>query len=108
MDFSYRWELQALLGKNPIVLPQVFIGGRHIGGAEEVRQLHEAGELRRLLEGFPVRRPGLTCESCADVRFVPCTNCNGSRKVFDEEEEQLRRCPECNENGLVRCPNCFC
>ncbi|KAL2514690.1 sigma factor binding protein 1 [Forsythia ovata] len=24
----------------------------------------------------------------------PCTSCNGSRKVFDEDKEQLKRCPK--------------
>ena len=52
------------------------------------------------------RQPGLVCGSCGDVRFVPCGNCSGSRKVFDEEEEVLKRCLECNENGLIRCPDC--
>ncbi|OMP00913.1 hypothetical protein CCACVL1_03255 [Corchorus capsularis] len=30
----------------------------------------------------------------------------GSRKVFDEDEGLLKRCLECNENGLIRCPEC--
>ncbi|KAG9443682.1 hypothetical protein H6P81_015022 [Aristolochia fimbriata] len=108
MDSTYRKELQSVLGQKTVSLPQVFIRGKHIGGAEEMKQLHETGELAKLLQGFPVRRPGFACESCADVRFVPCPNCNGSRKIFIEEEGQLRRCPECNENGLVRCPYCCC
>ncbi|XP_068659291.1 uncharacterized protein At5g39865 [Aristolochia californica] len=108
MDSTYRKELQSVVRQKIISLPQVFIRGKHIGGAEEIKQLHESGELAKLLQNFPVRQPGFACESCADVRFVPCPNCNGSRKVFVEEEGQLRRCPECNENGLIRCPYCCC
>jgi glutaredoxin domain-containing cysteine-rich protein 1 len=106
MDSTYRKELQSLLKGKAMILPQVFVRGNHIGGVEEIRQLNEAGELAKLFEGFPVQDPRLVCEGCGDARFVPCPNCNGSRKVFDEEEEQLRRCADCNENGLIRCPGC--
>lgn len=105
MDVAYRKELQRVLGENSISLPQVFIKGKYIGGADVIRQLLEAGELVRLIKGLPLRsiQP---CEACDDMRFIPCTNCNGSRKVFDEDEEQQKRCTDCNENGLVRCPLC--
>lgn len=106
MDSAYRKELQSVLGGKAVTLPQVFIGGKYVGGADEIKQLHECGELVILLEGFPVRDLGYVCESCGDARFMPCPNCNGSRKVFEEEEGKLRRCPECNENGLIRCPGC--
>jgi hypothetical protein len=26
--------------------------------------------------------------------------------LFDEDEGVLKRCLECNENGLIRCPDC--
>ncbi|KAJ0978858.1 hypothetical protein J5N97_014332 [Dioscorea zingiberensis] len=108
MDSSFRHELQSLLGKNkPFSLPQVFVKGKCIGGAEEVRQLHEAGELVRLLEGVRRQDPCFVCAGCGGVRFVPCGACSGSRKVFDEEGRTMRRCGDCNENGLVRCPNCY-
>lgn len=106
MDSEYRKELQRALGGKVVSLPKVFIRGKYVGGAEEVKQLNEVGELGKFLEGFPVRDPGFVCEGCGDARFVPCPNCNGSRKVFEEEEEELRRCPDCNENGLIRCPGC--
>lgn len=106
MDSSYRKELQSVLEGKVISLPQVFIGGKYIGGAEEIKQLHEAGELAELVEGFAVKHSGFVCGSCGDARFVPCPNCNGSRKVFEEEEGKLRRCPSCNENGLIRCTGC--
>lgn len=110
MDSAYRKELQSVLGEKTVSLPQIFIKGKHIGGADVVRQLNETGELAKMLKGLPIRnlKPGLgyVCDGCGDMRFVPCPNCSGSRKVFDEDEEKLKRCPDCNENGLVRCPEC--
>lgn len=109
MDSAYRKELQSVLGeKNNVSLPQVFIRGEYIGGADAIKHLHEIGELVKILKGLPVRKPGYVCETCGDARFVPCANCSGSRKVFDEDDELLKRCPECNENGLIRCPTCCC
>jgi glutaredoxin domain-containing cysteine-rich protein 1 len=106
MDSAYRRELQGVLGEKNVTLPQVFVRGKYLGGAEIIKQLFEIGELAKILQGFPVREPGFVCESCGDVRFAPCANCDGSRKVFDEEEERVKRCLECNENGLIRCPDC--
>ncbi|KAL5218099.1 hypothetical protein ABZP36_018783 [Zizania latifolia] len=109
MDASLRRELQSLLAARgrSFSLPQLLVGGRLVGGADEVRQLHEAGELRRLLEGAAGQDPAFVCGACGGVRFVPCPACDGSRKVFVEEEGCARRCGDCNENGLVRCPNCY-
>ncbi|CAK9182196.1 unnamed protein product [Ilex paraguariensis] len=73
-------ELQSVLGGKAVSLPQVFIKGKHIGGVDEIKQLHEVGELAKLLEGFPTQDPGIVCDSCGDARFVSCLNCNGSRK----------------------------
>ena len=84
------------------------IATRDVGGVEEIKQMNESGELGKLLRGFPVKDPGFVCEACGDARFVPCTNCSGSRKVFEEEEAALRRCTHCNENGLIKCPACCC
>ncbi|KAL7100868.1 hypothetical protein ACP275_08G021600 [Erythranthe tilingii] len=64
---------------------------------------------------------GAVCEACGDIRFIPCETCSGSCKIYyegdyDEDEEEVdysehdeygfQRCPDCNENGLVRCPIC--
>lgn len=106
MDSAYRKELQSVLGEKNASLPQVFIRGKYVGGADVIKQLHEVGDLAKILKGIPVREPGYVCEGCGDVRFVPCSNCDGSRKIFDEDEGVMKRCLECNENGLIRCPNC--
>ncbi|QCD97019.1 uncharacterized protein At5g39865-like [Vigna unguiculata] len=106
MDSSYRKELQDALGGKAVTLPQVFIRGKYVGNAEEMKHMNESGELVRLLEGFPTQEPGFVCDNCGDARFVPCPNCSGSRKVFEHQDGGLRRCPDCNENGLIRCPGC--
>lgn len=105
MDVAYKNELQELFGEENVSLPQVFIKGKHIGGAELVLNLLEVGELTRMIKGLPFRslKP---CDVCDDMRFIACVNCGGSRKVYDEEKEQTYRCPVCNENGLMRCPLC--
>ncbi|RYR33122.1 hypothetical protein Ahy_A10g047695 isoform D [Arachis hypogaea] len=115
-------------------LPRVFVGGNYIGGAEEIQRMHEEGKLEKLLqccqkidENNNVDGGGV-CEACGDIRFVPCETCYGSCKIYydegydddddDDEEEQreqdsdevgdcgFKRCPDCNENGLIRCPIC--
>ncbi|PAN08229.1 hypothetical protein PAHAL_1G396400 [Panicum hallii] len=115
MHAGFKDELHAALGSPPGRLPQVFADGRHLGGAEEIRRMHEAGELSRALEACEMAPPpsaggkGIAldaCSGCGGVRFVPCEECSGSCKVFLEEVGTFRRCPECNENGLVRCPLC--
>ncbi|KAI5410839.1 uncharacterized protein At5g39865 [Lathyrus oleraceus] len=108
MDRAFRKELQCVMGEENVSLPQVFIRGKYIGGADVIKHLFESGDLKRMLEGFPKMKPGFVCESCGDARFVPCENCSGSRKIFDEDEGLLKRCLECNENGLTKCPSCSC
>ncbi|KAK1605203.1 hypothetical protein QYE76_028876 [Lolium multiflorum] len=120
MHAGYKDELRGALGftgPGNVGLPQVFVDGWHLGGAEEVRRMHECGELAEALEacepapvvagggkdgsGLPVE----SCGGCGGARFVPCDVCSGSCKVFVEDEDgtgAFRRCPECNENGLVR------
>ncbi|KAF9591632.1 hypothetical protein IFM89_005213 [Coptis chinensis] len=87
MDSAYKKELQSVLGEKFVSLPRVFIRGKYIGGAEEIKQLHEVGELVKLLKGFPVKDTRIVCESCGDARFVPCFHCSGSRKVFCEDDD---------------------
>lgn len=104
MDSSFLVELQQILGRRKLTLPRVFIGGRYVGGAEEVRQLHEAGELKQFVEGLPAAEPGV-CEACGGYSFVLCDECNGSHKLYSEKAG-FKCCNACNENGLIRCPSC--
>ncbi|KAJ4905035.1 Glutaredoxin family protein [Raphanus sativus] len=108
MDSKYRKELRSMLGdkEKPVCLPQVFIGDTYIGGIEEIMKLNDSGELSEMLIGFPACESLGTCMSCGDARFVPCSNCDGSTKVFEEQDEMFKRCSKCNENGLVRCCEC--
>ena len=127
MHAAFRTELRDLLGdggfENGPALPRVFVdgGGRLIdlGGAEELRALHEAGELARALAGCQQAAAAATtghagaCAACGEARFVPCETCHGSCKVFVDDERCrarlagfFRQCPDCNENGLIRCPVC--
>lgn len=106
MDSDYRKELQSVLGLKVVTTPQVFIKGKYIGGADTIKQLNEVGELGKMLRGLPLRKLGYVCDTCGDMRFIPCSNCSGSRKVYDDDEDQLKKCLECNENGLIRCPTC--
>ncbi|KAJ0975258.1 hypothetical protein J5N97_017223 [Dioscorea zingiberensis] len=122
MHGGFKEELNKILGPGfeGSQLPRVFANGSYIGGVEEVRHLHDAGELGEALRGcrrLAEEKQGNAgpCQGCADVRFVPCETCSGSCKVYVEDEELeddvevvpgFRRCPDCNENGLVRCPVC--
>lgn len=106
MDSSFMDELHKILGESEsnLTLPRVFIEGRYIGGVEEVRRLHECGELKKYLEGLPPADSG-TCEICGGYTFVLCQECRGSHKCY-KEKTGFRSCTSCNVNGLVRCPSC--
>ncbi|CAN6484705.1 unnamed protein product [Victoria cruziana] len=108
MHSGFRDELRTLLGEpGPGPIPRLFIRGSYIGGAEEVRQLHDSGKLSTLVAGLPLQTVGVsTCDGCGDIRFVPCETCHGSCKVYEEDRDDFLRCPDCNENGIVRCSLC--
>ncbi|XP_027359465.1 uncharacterized protein At5g39865-like [Abrus precatorius] len=127
MHSGFKEELKELLGHGygNGALPRVFLGRTYIGGAEDIQQLHEEGKLEKLLDCCEKINnndgvDGRVCEACGDVRFVPCETCYGSCKIYyegDEEQEDVeeygevgecgfQRCPDCNENGLIRCPLC--
>lgn len=108
MDSSFLKELQGILcggGQGELTLPRVFIGGRYIGGVDEVRQLNETGELKKFVEGLPAAEPGV-CDVCGGYSFVLCSECDGSHKVYAEKGGGFKSCNACNENGLIRCPSC--
>lgn len=103
---EFRQELKDLMMGKPVPVPQVFIKGRYIGGLEEITKLHEDGTLATLVNGLPAQLSREDCDGCGGVRFVPCSDCSGSCKIINECNEVMR-CPECNENGLMRCPICY-
>ncbi|CAH1447709.1 unnamed protein product [Lactuca virosa] len=45
--------------------------GKHIGGADEIKRLHEDGTLFKFVKDFPVIDPGFFffCDNCGDARF---------------------------------------
>ncbi|CAN6332740.1 unnamed protein product [Urochloa humidicola] len=108
MDPAFLPELEALLPqRRRVALPQVFVGGRHLGGAEEVRRLHESGELRRIVAPASHAAFPSTCARCGGERYVLCGACDGSHKRYSlKGGGGFRACADCNENGLVRCPAC--
>lgn len=128
MDRGFREDLRDRLGggEAAAALPRLFVRGRHVGGAEEVLRLDERGLLAPLLEGLPRARGGAAycCDGCGGMRFLPCFDCSGSRKVAvpvpvpaaaagtagtarrRTPAVAVVRCGECNENGLVLCPIC--
>lgn len=111
MDTRYFQELAALLPRpvapRRVTLPQVFVGGRHLGGADEVRRLHESGELRRIVAPAPGPAFYGSCARCGGERYLLCGACDGSHKRYSlKGGGGFRSCAECNENGLVRCPAC--
>ncbi|KAL9240987.1 hypothetical protein vseg_015148 [Gypsophila vaccaria] len=104
MDAGFKEELRKLMGTKEVKVPVVFVKGRFIGGASQVVKLDEEGELQGLLYGIP--KIALGCQGCGGIRFVMCANCNGSCKVVDEQRNDIVRCGECNENGIIQCPLC--
>ncbi|WVZ55630.1 hypothetical protein U9M48_006268 [Paspalum notatum var. saurae] len=132
MHRGFRDELRGLLAKRwapaAPALPSLFVDDELVGNAEELKRLHEAGELAARLAGCEsAAAAGVdagACKACGDVRFVLCEVCSGSCKVYvadddgqgeDGDEDDgasggagFRRCTECNENGIVRCPVCCC
>ncbi|WOG93325.1 hypothetical protein DCAR_0312607 [Daucus carota subsp. sativus] len=124
MHLGFKDELKELLGDGfgRGGLPRVFVGSKYIGGAEELQKMNDEGKLEKFLGdcekiddqgGFG---DGSVCEGCGDVRFMPCETCSGSCKIYyeadydeyceEEDECGFQRCPDCNENGLVRCRIC--
>ncbi|WOL04832.1 hypothetical protein Cni_G13554 [Canna indica] len=105
MDSRFLAELQAALGRRQVDLPQLFLAGRCLGGADEIRSLHESGELKALIEGADPESAS-ACDRCGGQQFVLCAACSGSHKRYNDKGKGFRACAECNENGLVRCPDC--
>ncbi|XP_044975792.1 uncharacterized protein At3g28850-like [Hordeum vulgare subsp. vulgare] len=95
---AHRSELKSLLAARGCAfsLPQLLVGGRFVGGPDDVRQLHQAGGLRHLLDAAPRPCRAFVCQACKRVGSEPCPECSESRnKMLDrgivEEEEEKER-----------------
>ncbi|XP_038707165.1 uncharacterized protein At5g39865-like [Tripterygium wilfordii] len=106
MDATYIDELQGILGSRAVKLPSVFIGGIYVGGAEDIKELHETGELKQMIRELPHVDPSM-CDACGGLTFVLCDQCNGSHKIYYEDVCGFLPCTACNRNGLIRCPSCY-
>nr|XP_011469937.1 PREDICTED: uncharacterized protein At5g39865-like [Fragaria vesca subsp. vesca] len=104
MDTKFSDELQKLTGNRTLALPMVFICGICIGGVEEIRQLHESGDLKVMMQWLPEADSG-PCDYCGGLKFVLCKICDGSHRIHCGGE--FIPCTTCNVNGLVMCQSCF-
>ncbi|CAN1172922.1 Uncharacterized protein At5g39865 [Linum perenne] len=106
MDGNYLEELQNILGTTgKVTLPVVLIGGKCIAGVEGIRELHENGELKKMIEGLPPASASSECDLCGGLRFLLCEECSGSHKIYTEKQG-FKSCNACNVNGLIHCPDC--
>jgi glutaredoxin 3 len=48
LEPARRPEMEKLSGRRTV--PQIWIGGRHVGGSDELHDLEDSGELDQLLE----------------------------------------------------------
>lgn len=103
---EFRLELMSALGSTSMCVPQSFIRGHHIGGADVVQRLVDDKLFEELVEEIepPQGRP-ILCEGCGGAKFILCIDCSGSNKIV-YDDGGLEDCPDCNENGLIRCPPC--
>jgi len=91
-------------------LPQLFLEGHRLGGAETVERLNETGELRRMLQPYKTTTPASSCSKCGGFRMLPCPTCRGSKKSchrnYFTSEWVILRCCACDQSGLVGCDRC--
>ncbi|KAJ8769442.1 hypothetical protein K2173_002932 [Erythroxylum novogranatense] len=103
MDEKYIAELQRIMGSEKLSLPVVFVGGKYIGGAEELQTLYESGELKKLIGRLRLLDSFL-CGVSGGVRFVVCERCSGSHKIYVDKYGRFKSCPSCNIN--IRSSSC--
>ncbi|XP_017065774.1 glutaredoxin domain-containing cysteine-rich protein CG12206 [Drosophila eugracilis] len=110
MSVEYQQEIRERMHDETIRVPQLFVEGQHIGDAEIVERLNESGELRQLLKPYKSISTAYTCQTCGGYRLLPCPSCSGSKKSVHRNhftaEFVALKCMNCDEVGLVKCPNC--
>ena len=107
---AQRCELKSLLAARGCAfsLPQLLVGGRLVGGPEDVRQLHRAGGLRPLLDAAPRPSPAFVCQACKRVGSEPCPKCSESRNkmldhgiIADEQDKVVLFYPTQGDTSLL-------
>jgi len=110
MSREVQEEIKERMGQKHVELPQVFIEGVHIGGAETIEKLNESGELRQMLKPFRSIEATKACTVCGGFGFLPCGMCNGSKKSVHRNHLKAEwvplKCMNCDEVGLVKCEAC--
>ncbi|KAH8356147.1 hypothetical protein KR200_001193, partial [Drosophila serrata] len=110
MSLEYQQEMRERMHDEAISVPQLFVEGQHIGDADVVERLNESGELRQMLKPYKSIATAYTCQMCGGYRLLPCPSCSGSKKSVHRNhftaEFVALKCMNCDEVGLVKCPNC--
>ncbi|SPP86857.1 glutaredoxin domain-containing cysteine-rich protein CG12206 [Drosophila guanche] len=110
MSVEYQQEMRERMHNRTIRVPQLFVEGQHVGDADTVERLNECGELRQLLRPYKSIATAYTCQTCGGYRLLPCPSCSGSKKSVHRNhftaEFVALKCMNCDEVGLVKCPNC--
>ena len=66
-------------------VPNIFILGKHIGGYTELKQLHDSGELRIMMQ----HKPHYVCEFCGLESITGISPCNCFPTQFGDWGEPL-------------------
>ncbi|XP_068141156.1 glutaredoxin domain-containing cysteine-rich protein CG12206 [Drosophila tropicalis] len=110
MSLEYQQEIRERMQDEKIRVPQLFVEGQLIGDADVVERMNENGELRQLLKPYKSIATAFTCQTCGGYRLLPCPSCSGSKKSVHRNhftaEFVALKCMNCDEVGLVKCPNC--
>lgn len=112
MNRTHQKELMDRTGLRHVVVPQLFVEGHHLGGAETVERLNETGQLRQMLKPYKKSSVGGTCAMCGGYQYLPCPVCGGSKKSVQHRHRFssaviFLKCLNCDEGGLVRCQLCI-
>ncbi|KAI4974138.1 hypothetical protein ZWY2020_047418 [Hordeum vulgare] len=94
---AHRSELKSLLAARGCAfsLPQLLVGGRPVGGPDDVRKLHHTGGLRPLLDAAPRPCRAFVCQACKRVGSEPCPECSEARNkmldhgVMEQQQERI-------------------
>jgi len=85
MHLGFKEEFKELLGEGYygiVGLPKVFIEKKYICGVEEIQKLHDDKKLEILLDCCEriddIEGGDGGCETCGDIKFVPCETCYAS------------------------------